>query len=116
MGATMKIENLLARARESFDARMVFGEPVEKDGVTVIPAARIAGGGGGGNGDDRQGRRGEGGGLGLIARPVGAYVIKNGEVWWQPAVDVNRIIATLGAVAVAGLFVGSRFLRRGRGK
>jgi uncharacterized spore protein YtfJ len=112
----MKIEDLLARARDSFDARTVFSEPVEKDGVTVIPAARLTGGGGGGNGEDRKGGRGEGGGLGLIARPVGAYVIKNGEVRWQPAIDVNRIIATLGTIAVAGLFVGGRLLRRGRGK
>jgi uncharacterized spore protein YtfJ len=107
----MKIEDLLTRARETFDARTVFAEPVERDGVTVIPAARVFGGGGGGDGEDQQGRRGRGGGLGLVARPVGAFVIKDGEVWWQPAVDVTRIIATLGAVAVAGLFVGARSLR-----
>ena len=111
----MKIEDLFSRVRESFDARTVFGEPVERDGVTVIPAARVVGGGGTGNGEDTRGRRGEGGGLGLIARPVGAYVIKDGEVWWQPAVDVNRVIATVGAIAVAGLFVGRR-LRRQRGE
>jgi uncharacterized spore protein YtfJ len=108
----MKIEDLLARATESFEAKMVFAKPVEKDGVTVIPAARLVGGGGGGSGEDKRGQHGEGGGLGLVARPVGAYVIRDGEVWWQPAIDVNRVIATLGAVAIAGLLVGSRFLRR----
>ncbi|MFL6122165.1 spore germination protein GerW family protein [Actinophytocola sp.] len=108
----MKIEDLLTRARETFDARTVFAEPVERDGVTVIPAARVVGGGGGGNGEDQQGRRGSGGGLGLLARPVGAFVIRNGEVSWQPAIDVTRIIATLGAVAVTGLFVGSRVRRK----
>jgi uncharacterized spore protein YtfJ len=30
----------------------VFGEPYEKDGVTIIPAARIRGGAGGGGGED----------------------------------------------------------------
>jgi len=108
----MKIEDLLARASESFDARTVFAKPIEKDGVTVIPAARLVGGGGGGDGEDKGGQRGRGGGLGLIAKPVGAFVIRGGEVWWQPAVDVNRLIATIGAVAIAGLLVGSRLLRR----
>jgi hypothetical protein len=25
-------------------------------------------------------------------------------VWWRPAVDVNRLVATVGAVAIAYLF------------
>ena len=27
----------------------------------------------------------------LMGRPVGAYVIRGGEVTWKPAVDVNRL-------------------------
>lgn len=108
----MKLEELLTRATKPFRASMVYAEPVERDGVTVIPAARVLGGGGGGNGEDRQGQRGEGAGLGLIAYPVGAFVIKDGEVWWQPALDVNRLITALGAIAIAGLWVGNRFRRR----
>src|SRR5262245_55561062 len=109
---TMKIDELFARATEPLDAKMVFAEPVERDGVTVIGAARIAGGGGGGSGKDKDGQRGEGGGLGLTARPVGVFVIKGGEVWWQPAVDVNRVIATVGVIVVTGLLMVGRVLRR----
>ena len=29
----------------------VFGEPYEKDGATIIPVAKVAGGAGGGSGD-----------------------------------------------------------------
>ncbi|HEX6353184.1 sporulation protein [Actinophytocola sp.] len=107
----MKIDDLLSRVTESAKARMVYGDPVEKDGVTVIPAAQIVGGGGGGDGTDRRGAHGSGGGLGLIARPVGAFVIKDGEVRWQPTFDVNRLIAVGGAVAIGGLLLAGRIIR-----
>jgi hypothetical protein len=42
------------------------------------------------------------------ARPAGAYVIKDGRVRWQPAVDLNRLLATIGAVAIAYLFTRVR--------
>ena len=43
----------------------------------------------------------EGGGIGLIARPAGAYVIKDGVVQWQPAFDLNRTVGLVaGPVAV----------------
>lgn len=104
----MTIEELFARAKNSVEARMVFAEPIEKDGVTVIPAARVAVGGGGGNGSDKQGRQGEGGGLGLTARPVGAYVIADGTLRWEPAVDVNRLMTVAGSVLAAGLWLAAR--------
>jgi uncharacterized spore protein YtfJ len=110
----MKIEDLLARTTDKVSARMVFAEPVEKDGVTVIAAAQIIAGGGGGSGTDQRGQQGDGGGLGLVARPVGAYVIKDGRLRWEPAVDVNRLIGTIGTVAVAALLVVGRILRARR--
>jgi uncharacterized spore protein YtfJ len=42
----MKLDDLKTLARDAISVRKVFGDPVERDGVTVIPAARIAGGGG----------------------------------------------------------------------
>jgi uncharacterized spore protein YtfJ len=107
----MNIEELLVNATRPLEARMVFADPVEKDGVTVIPAARVAGGAGGGNGEETRGRRGEGGGLGLTARPAGVYVIKDGEVTWRPAVDANRVVTTVGMIAVAVVLVLGRALR-----
>jgi hypothetical protein len=44
----------------------------------------------------------------VIARPAGAYVIKDGRVWWRPAVDVNRLFTTIGAVTIAYLFTRVR--------
>jgi uncharacterized spore protein YtfJ len=104
----MKVDDILASARDSITARRVYTDPVERDGVTVIAAASVAGGGGGGTGTDTEGKEGSGGGFGVGAKPIGAYVIKDGRVSWRPAVDVNRLIAVLGAVAITALIVETR--------
>jgi uncharacterized spore protein YtfJ len=104
----MKVAELVTTVRDAITVSRVFAEPYEKDGVTVIAAATVAGGGGGGGGHDDRGQEGEGGGFGVSARPAGAYVIKDGRVRWRPAVDVNRLFATIGAVAIAYLFARAR--------
>jgi uncharacterized spore protein YtfJ len=100
----MHVAELATTVRDAITVSRVFAEPYEQDGVTVIAAATVAGGGGGGGGHDERGQEGEGGGFGVVARPAGAYVIKDGRVRWRPAVDVNRLVATIGAVAIAYLF------------
>jgi uncharacterized spore protein YtfJ len=89
----MEVQDVLAQARDTMTVKRVFGEPYEKDGVTIIPAAQVQGAAGGGSGEDPQGQgRGSGSGFGVTARPVGAFIIRGGELSWRPAVDVNRII------------------------
>ena len=111
----MKVDELIAKTKDSLEARKVYAEPYEKDGVTVIAAATLSGGAGGGTGKDEKGQEGEGGGFGLNAKPTGAYVIKDGNVRWEPAVDVNRLVTTAGAVAIAALFVALRIVKARRG-
>jgi hypothetical protein len=84
----MKAEELLPRLSESLTASRVYSEPIERDGIVVVPAAQIRGGGGTSAGRNQQ----DSAGGGLSARPVGAYVIGNGRVRWKPAVDLTRII------------------------
>jgi uncharacterized spore protein YtfJ len=111
----MNVNELVATARDALTARKVFGEPYEQDGVTVIPAAVLRGGVGGGGGRNEQGEHGEGGGFGLIARPAGAYVIKDGVVRWRPAFDLNRTIGLVaGVAAVWVVAVGRRSSAAGR--
>ena len=50
-------------------------------------------------------------GFTLHARPAGAYVIKDGEVRWQPAIDVTRL-AGYGMVVVGALALRSAVRRR----
>ena len=106
----MRTTELVTTLRDGLTVSRVFGQPYERDGVSVIPAATIRGGAGGGNGKKADtSEEGEGGGMGLVARPAGAYVIKDGAVSWQPAVDVNRIVTTgvLGLVTVTWLVARS---------
>jgi uncharacterized spore protein YtfJ len=105
------VDEILEGAREAMSVRRVFGEPYEQDGVTIIPAAAVRGGGGGGGDEMNNG----GAGFGLQARPVGAYVVKDGDVSWKPAVDPNRIVAGWQLVSLVGLLVAwalARALRR----
>ena len=99
----MDVQEILSSARSTLTTKTVFAEPYEADGLTIIPAAKVAGGGGGGSGEDGEGQTGDGGGFGMTARPAGAYVIDEGKVRWQPAVDVNRIVVTVGAIIVTAL-------------
>ncbi len=98
------VAGVMDRAREAMSVKRVFGEPYEKDGVAVIPVARVRGGAGGGGGEGPEGQGGGSGtGFGMTARPVGAFVIKGGEVVWRPAVDVNRIVLGGQIVALVAL-------------
>jgi uncharacterized spore protein YtfJ len=112
---------------EGVSVRSVFGEPVQQGDTTVIPVARISGrgGGGGGSGGGSAGGGpgggpgagqpgqggggpggsgdGSGGGLALRARPAGVFALRDGQVRWRPAVDVNMIIAGGQLVMVAAV-------------
>lgn len=110
----MKASEALQRAATALTVKRVFGEPYEKDGLTVIPAAFVTGGGGGGNGRDQEGQEGEGGGFGMISRPAGIYVIKDGDVSWRPAVDPNRMVLIVGLVVLAYVLRRPRSVRRSR--
>jgi uncharacterized spore protein YtfJ len=99
----MKLHELADTARDAVSVKKVYGEPYEKDGVTLIPAATVGGGAGGGGGKDERGQEGEGGGIGVGGRPVGAYVVRDGQVTWQPAIDVNRLFGTIAMVLIVYL-------------
>jgi len=108
----MEFTNMIGKAQDAMTVRTVFGEPIEKGDVTVIPAARVIGGIGGGDGTDHDGQQGEGGGFGLRAYPAGVYVIRNDKVRWLPAVDPNRIVVATGAVAAVALLARAWATRR----
>jgi uncharacterized spore protein YtfJ len=107
----MDIQETIAKARDAITVKRVYGAPYERDGVTVIPAAAVAGGAGGGSGEDAEGRgSGSGGGFGLGGRPVGAFVLENGNVRWKPAFDATRIAQQ--ALIGVGLLALLALLRR----
>ncbi|WP_220458029.1 MULTISPECIES: spore germination protein GerW family protein [unclassified Actinotalea] len=91
-------------AGDALHVRRVFGEPVQQDGVTLVPVALVTGAAGSGWGTGELGggastdARGEGtgagggGGFGVRARPVGVYVVRGSDVSWEPALDLGRVI------------------------
>ncbi|MGK8502812.1 spore germination protein GerW family protein [Nocardia asiatica] len=113
----MKYAELLAQTRDAITVRRVYGDPYESGGATIIPAASVGGGGGGGggtgNGPEGEGA-GEGAAFGVGAKPVGAFVLRDRELTWHPAVDVNAIIESASRVLIAAIlaFALTRCARR----
>ncbi|HSL12528.1 MAG TPA: spore germination protein GerW family protein [Actinomycetota bacterium] len=100
------VRETIRQATDVMTVKRVFGEPYERNGVTVIPAARVQGGAGGGEGEGPNGEgKGRGSGYGLNAKPTGVYVIRGDEVVWRPAVDVNRVILGAQLVAIAAILL-----------
>lgn len=73
--------------------RVVFGEPVERDGLTVIPLARLV---------VREGTAHRAKGRSVVVEPVGYLEIREGEVEFEPVVPPNSpagIMSLLPALA-----------------
>ena len=92
------VDDMWRGARDAMTVKRVYGDPVQSDGVTLVPAAAVRGGAGGGGEGGPEG--GGGGGFGIVARPIGAYVIRDGSVSWRPAVDLNRVLLLAAALVV----------------
>lgn len=99
-------DEILTDAQDAITVKRVYGEPYQQNGVTFIPAAAVRGGGGAGEGDPTENTPGgRGGGIGISARPVGAYQITGDEVSWVPAADMTKVIITGQIVAIVALLV-----------
>ena len=99
-------ERLGAVARAS----TIYGEPVERQNVTVIPVARARWGFGGGGGEGSEGA-GSGGGGGMMVSPMGYIEIKDGESHFRPITGPWRAVPLVAFGAVIGFLV-NRVLRR----
>jgi len=86
-------------------AKAVFGDPVEKDGVTIVPVARVrfGAGGGSGRGPGRKKRGAEGAadqegyghGGGAQASPLGYIELRDGQAHYKRIHDPARPLAVL---------------------
>jgi len=119
------VKDLMKRVGENLSVGRSFGSAYEKDGLLIIPVAMVAGGGGGGGGPmidesakeetDPEHTTGgatneaSGAGFGGVVLPVGAYVVKDDDVRWVPAVNVTLI--ALAALAVLRMSIRSRSKR-----
>ena len=103
----MDAQLVLQRVEEAMTARRVFGDPLQLDGVTVLPVAVVGGGGGGG----QKAESDSGVGFGLGVKPAGVFVIRNGDVKWRPALNLNRVILGGQIVGLAAILTIGSLLR-----
>jgi uncharacterized spore protein YtfJ len=107
------IERLAERLGGSASAAAVYGTPIERDGLTVIPVANVRWGFGGGGGVDTKeagSSGGSGGGGGAMAAPIGYIEIKDGEARFRPIKDPLSLPAVPLTNVLAGI-VGLLFVR-----
>jgi hypothetical protein len=96
------IESLVDRIGGQARASTIYGDAVERDGVTVIPVARAIWGFGGGSGRDHEQEVGSGGGGGMFLAPVGYIEIRGGSSSFRPIFK-----PPLGAISlVIGILLG----------
>lgn len=106
--------DFLERMAEGFgataNAATIFGAPIERDEITVIPVAKVAYGFGGGRGQKSDGD-GSGGGGGMRVSPVGYIEIRKGGAVYKP---IRTWVELIPAIAVGGLLtvLCARLFRR----
>jgi uncharacterized spore protein YtfJ len=110
------VARLADRVGSRAGARAVFGDPVERDGATVIPVARVRwgfGGGGGRGGRAQEEGEGSGGGGTVSTSPVGYIELSGGGVQFKRiGFPVPPETMITGAIAFYLLMRGLRILWR----
>lgn len=106
------LQSTLRGLQDRATVNSVYGDPIESDGKTIVPVARIAYGFGGGFGTGSEGDQeaGEGGGAGggVVAGPVGVLEVTEDETRFIRVNDWKR----MGLAAAIGLVVGILLARR----
>ena len=114
-------DEMLSMLAERIGARLgagtVFGEPVERDGVTVVPVAVARFGLGAGAGTDPgKGQEGEGGGGGGAVTPTGYIELKEGRSRYVPVVHPFRMLALVLGAVIAALLITRPMWHKPRGR
>ena len=98
------VERVAEKMGVHASAKAVYADPVEHDGVTVIPVAKLRWGFGGGSGR-KEGKRGKGGGGGMQAAPLGYIEMKAGQTQFKPIHDPMALVPLVAAGGVAGWII-----------
>lgn len=104
------LERLAQQIQVNANARQVYGEPVERDGTTIIPVAKVQWGFGGGGIGRGAAERGGGGG-GARAFPTGFIELRDGKAEFRPITDPMTPVILTAAGLAAGLLLASLFRR-----
>lgn len=111
--ASSLVERLAQEVTASASAQAIYGTPVERNGITVIPVARTFYGFGAGGGSRLAKAEGAGGGAGAAIIPVGYIELKQGSTRFRPIrSSVVPLVAVSGLIALALLRSVPRLLRK----
>ena len=101
MKAKEVVDEVTAKVQKTANVKVVFGDPIEKDTLTIIPVAttKVSGGGGGGV-DDAKKSGGMGLGLNVTTTPIGYIKIEGGSATFVDIIDKSKL-------AAGGMVVGA---------
>jgi uncharacterized spore protein YtfJ len=107
------IERIGRAVGKRAQASAVFGEPVQRDGVTVIPVARarfgFGGGGGTGPAEEKGQGSGSGGGGGGAVSPVGYIEVRDGSATFKRILTPMDLLPLAAAAAIMAIAVRRLF-------
>ena len=98
------LERLAQQIQVNANAKQVYGEPVERDGTTIIPVAKVQWGFGGGGIGRGAAERGGGGG-GARAFPTGFIELRDGKAEFRPIQDPMATALLTAAGLLAGMLL-----------
>jgi uncharacterized spore protein YtfJ len=104
------LDMMAERFGATANAATIFGAPIERDEITVIPVAKVAYGFGGGRGRGSDGD-GSGGGGGMRVSPVGYIEMRNGGAVYKPIRNWAELIPAIAAGGLLMLLCGKLFRR-----
>jgi uncharacterized spore protein YtfJ len=135
----VNVDDLMKAVNESYaknaNVKIVFGEPIEKEGITVVPVAKVAGKVGEGNSfhirigspnykgkensppsenEQTEEKKIEKGGYGIETKltPMGFIEIKNGKAEFKPILDISRLAMMGICFAGFSVFLMTRMITR----
>ena len=100
------VERIAEQLRGAAGAAAVYGAPVERDGVTVIPVAKVRWGfgGGSGTGEGPEGQSGgAGAGGGVSATPMGYIELRDGAAEFKAIRDPSSLLMVAPVILASGL-------------
>lgn len=103
-GSNSLTERLAEMFKTIVAAKLIYGEPIEHDGVVIIPVAKLRYGFGGGMGK-RDGEEGGGGGGGMIVHPAGYIELKEGSSRFRAIRDPITFVPLVIAGGLTGLLL-----------
>ncbi|AHE67559.1 spore germination protein GerW family protein [Legionella oakridgensis] len=99
------IEHVVSAISLTIKGKTIFADPIEHEDTKIIPVTRIRYGIGGGFGHKKSGDRGEGGGGGIVAEPIGYIELKKGQSTFKRIKASPSLPVVILASGIAGFLL-----------